>query len=179
MVGPLALALESGQDRVVAHAFFNEAVLAQIFIADHQVAGDHRHLHGVFEGLFRALFGEALLAVVNVFADLAVLVGPGDRLLVFGGIVDILVNAADDLGHIDRFATHPEVFFIEIGLEDGSGNTHGHGTDGKVGFAAHLGGGDPSAGKTQDLFRNIVGDLLFIGVLYIVTVNAESGQPLL
>ena len=179
VVGPLPLSLESGQDRVMPHAFFNEAVFAQIFIADHQVARDHRHLHGVFESLFRALFGKTLLAVVDVFADLAVLVGPGDRLLVFGRIVNVLVDAADDLGHIDRFAAHAEMFFIEIGLEDGAGDAHGDRTDGQIGFAAHLGGGDAGAGETQDLFGDVVGDLLFIGVLDVVTVNAERGQALL
>ena len=42
MVGPVALALEAGQDGVVAEGFLAEAELRQARIADHQVAHDHR-----------------------------------------------------------------------------------------------------------------------------------------
>ena len=44
MVGPLALPLEAAEDRVVADRLLAEAELGQPGVADHQVAGDHRHL---------------------------------------------------------------------------------------------------------------------------------------
>ena len=47
-VGPLALALETGQDGVMSQGFLAKAELSQARVANHQVAGDHRHLDDFF-----------------------------------------------------------------------------------------------------------------------------------
>ena len=161
------------------HAFFDESVFAEIFITGHQVAGDHRHLDGIFKCFFCTLFGKTLFAVVDVFADFAVLVCPGNGFLEFRGVVNVFIDAADDFAHIHGFAAHSEVFFIEIGIEDGTGDSHGDGTDGQVGFSAHLGSRHAGTGETQDFFRYIRGNFFLVGVLDIASVNAESRQAFL
>ena len=178
-VGPLTLPLESGGDRVVPAGLFHESHFREFFIADHEVAGNDRHLGDVFPDFF--LFRRRLsgFSVVNILVLPAVLLNPGNRLFVFFGIVDILVHAADDFALINGFTAHSEEFLKEIGIDDGTCDPHCDAAHRKIAFAAHVGDRKTGTHKTENLLFHIRGNLLAVLVLHVTAVNAERGNTLL
>ena len=94
-------------------------------------------------------------------------------------VVDSAFHAADDLYLVNAFAAHAQVVFEEVRVHDGTGDTHTYGADGKIGLAAEAGGGHGALGEAEDLFLNIGRNCLIVGVLDVVSVDAEGGQALL
>jgi hypothetical protein len=178
-VRPLPLALEAAGDGVVALGLLAEAHLLERRVADHQVAGDQRHLDRLLplavELLAAALGGRR----VEVLALGAVLLHPGQRLLVLGLVIDALVHAADELRHVDGLDAHAEVFLEERLVHDGAGDAHGDAAHAEVRLAAHGGHGQAGAGEAQDLLRHVLRDGVVAAVLDVAAVDAERGQALL
>ena len=179
VVGPLPLALESGGDGVVALGLLAESLLGQLRIADHQVAGDDRHLGDIFPHLLLLFRRLARFAVVDILILAAVRLDPGERLLIFRLVVDLLVDPADDFAHIDRFAAHVEVFLEEFGADDRTGDAHGDAAHREIGLAAHQADRHRRTGEGEDLCGDIFRNLGIGGVLHIAPVDAERGQSLL
>jgi hypothetical protein len=111
VVGPLALALETGGDRVVALRLFAESHFREHRISDHQIAGDQRHLHAVLPLAIELLAGAGGFRGVVIFAFRAVRLHPGEGLFIFGLVVLALAHAAGDFGHVDGLHPHAEPFF--------------------------------------------------------------------
>ena len=179
-VRPLALALETAQDGVVAQGFLPEAQLLEFGIALQEVTDDESHFHD--ESPVLVLLFPALLEVGTV-ADVVILLAmglrPGKGFLEFLGVVDAPVHAADDLHLVDAFAAHPEVVLEEVRIHDGTGDAHADGADGQVRLAPHGGGGDGGAGETKEFFLDIGRNDLVIRVLHVVTIDAEGRQAFL
>ena len=125
-VSPLALALETGSDSVVADSFFQEAHFAELRIALHQVADDERHLYyefpvGILACTVFLLFRTVL---VPTFVHLAPLFCPSHGLFVFFVVVDTFFHTAEDFCFVHAFVTHTEVFLEEVLIHDTTGDTH-------------------------------------------------------
>ena len=179
-VRPLALALETAQDGVVAQGFLPEAQFLELGIALQEVADDQGHLHD--EGPVRVLLLPGLLEVgpvADVVVFLAVGLRPGEGLLEFLVVVDAPVHAADDLHLVDAFAAHSKVVLEEVRIHDGAGDAHADGADGQVRLAPHGGGSDGGAGEAEEFLLDVRRNDLVIRVLHVVAVDAEGGQALL
>ena len=94
-------------------------------------------------------------------------------------VVDAPFHAADNLYLVNAFAAHAQVVFEEVRVHDGTGDAHAHGADGEVALSAHGCGCHGALGKAQDLFLHIGRNYLIIGILYVVSVDAEGGKALL
>ena len=74
-----------------------------------------------------ALFG-AVLEVLALIA-LAIFFGPCHSLGIFLVVIDAFFHAAEQLGFVNAFIAHSEVFLEEVGVNDRTGYTHAHGAD--------------------------------------------------
>ncbi|MEN9991533.1 MAG: hypothetical protein RLZZ224_1235 [Verrucomicrobiota bacterium] len=179
VVGPLALTLEARADGVVALAFFGITFGREAWVTDHQVAGDESHFHGNFPLVIQlraaagGFWGVVILALVAVIAD------PSEGALVFLGVVDFVIDATEELGHIDRFHAHAEVFFKESLVDDRAGDAHRHAAHGEVRLTAHRSDGETGAAEAEDLFLDIGRDRGIARVLDIATVDTKSRKALL
>ena len=131
VVGPLALALEPGEDGVMAVGFLEKPLSAQVGVADHEVADDHGHLDAHGPGLVLAVAGMPHVGGVDVRAFLAVGLDPFEGPLEFGVGVDPLLEAAVDLAHVDGLVAHAEVVLEEVRVDDGAGDAHRDRADGE------------------------------------------------
>src|SRR5437899_355148 len=121
MVRPVPLALEAGQDGVVAERLLAEAQLSQARVANHKVADNDRALYNEFPFPILAPPGVrasiVILALGTVFPDPAV--GP----LEFFLVQNLLLDPANQFGHVDALHTHPEEVFEEILVNNRAGDT--------------------------------------------------------
>ncbi len=180
-VGPLTLALESGQQSVVAESFFLESGFEQTWVALHQVAHDHGHLHHKLPVAVLGGAGFLLFRDVDVlaFVHLAVLFGPCHGAGEFLFIVYAFGHTAHDLGHVHRLIAHAQIFLEEVGIDHGSGYAHGHAAERQIGLAPHLSHGESRTGETEQLLCHIGRNSVVGEVLYVVSVDAESRQAFL
>lgn len=178
VVRPLALALDAPYDGVVAAALLDEAHFRQAGIADHKVPHDEHVLDHKFPLGILLLPAELHIRWVLIKALLAVGPGPGQGLFKLLVVVDALIHPAEDLGLIHGLAAHSEVFLEQVLVQDAARDAHAHGTDLQIAVAPHTLGGNARLGKEQDLFPHVRGDLLVLGVLHVVAVDAE-GRPAL
>ena len=127
-VRPLALSLESTGNGVVAQSLLL-ATNGQVLVAIEQVLDDAHHLHHKFPGLF--LFLRCLLHFGRVLVEsfLAMLLRPGQGLLEFLLIVDVLGHPADNFNLIHGLHPHSQILLEEVAVDDGAGNTHTNGTN--------------------------------------------------
>ena len=119
------------------------------------------------------------LGRVLVPAEGDVLIHPFHGALELVVVVDALVPAADDLGHVHGLVAHAQVFFKKLGVGRGTGDAHGDGAQRHVGLAAHLRHRQAGLGKPQQLFLDVVGNGVIADVLYVMAVDAERRQTLL
>ena len=135
VIGPLPLALEAGNDGVVAYHLLLE-FLGEIGVALYEILYDAVHLYGKFPLLALFLVGKpyaALLAQelhgfgIVVAALLAVLECPRQRLFIGFVVVYALLHAAEYLYLIDGFDAQAEVFLHELLVYDGAAYAHAHG----------------------------------------------------
>ena len=180
-VGPLSLALEPASDGVVSGGLLFEAHFGEFRIADHQVAEDHRHLDHILPDLvfLFARIAEVFRVEVLAFVRLAVFFDPGHGPSELLLIIDAQFDAACNLRAVHGFVAHAQIFLEEIGIGHRTGNAHGHGTDRKIGFAAHLHDGDGRAAEAQQLLFYVGGDAVVVLLLHFGAVDTECGQPLL
>ena len=178
VIGPLTLSLKTAGNGVMTAGFFHKAHFRQFRIADHQVAGDHAHLRDIIPHFFVAFRREGI-AVAEVFTLLAVFPDPFTGFGIFFRIVDIFVDAADDLAHIHRFATDVQILFKEFRIHNGTGDPHRHRADGEIRFPAHERDRDGGTGETEQFFLHVVRDDRIGGILHIPPVDTESGQTFL
>ena len=182
IVGPLALALHTGSDGVVAQTLLLEAQLLETRVAVHQVVDDKHILDGELPVLVLLLAGLGLaylLVVVVALIGLAVLLGPSHGLLVLLRVIDTLVHTAQDFDQVHILGTHAEIVLEEVGVDDTSGNTHTGVTHAQIALAAHRSHSLCGAGKAQYLFCHVGWDSVVVEVLHIMAVDAESRQTLL
>ena len=177
-VRPLTLSLEARCDGVVANHFFF-ASFRKVLVAVHQILDDAHHLHDELPVLILlfSVFLHRFRILVKAFD--AVCLRPGQRLFKLCLIVDALCHAADDFHLVHGLHAHAKIFFNKSGIDDGTADSHADGTDLQVGFSPHGGNGNRRPAKAQQLLRHILRDLRFIHILYIMSVNAESGKSLL
>ena len=173
VVSPLTLTLEAGRDGAVAASLFLEAQLGQARVAVHEVAGDDRHLGDELPPVL-VLLGVLPLRRVPVLALLEVLADPLVGLLVLFGVVDALIDAAGELGHVDVFVTHAEVGAEEVGVDDGAGDTHGDGAHGQVGLTLHLRDSQAGGRVVEEAGTHVLGDGGVVSVLHVLAVDAEG-----
>ena len=179
-VRPLALALEPAQDGVVAQGFLSEAHFLELGVALQEVLDDNGHLYHELPVLVFLFPGFLeVRAVAHILVLLAVLLGPGKRLLKLLMVVDAPFHAADNLHLVYAFAAHAQVVFEEVRVHDGTGDAHAHGADGQIRPAPQGGGGHGGAGKAEELFLHIGRDGLVVSVLDVMSVDAEGGEALL
>ena len=114
-----------------------------------------------------------VLAVAEVF------VRPGQRHFQLNFIIDFLVDAAAQFGHINRLDLHPQPGFKEVMVDDGASDAHRNAPHGEIAFPFHTGNGKPGAGKTQQLFLNVGRDGGVVGILDIMAVDRERRDPFL
>ena len=131
-------------------------------------------------GLVLSFAGIPRVGGVDVRAFLAVGLDPFEGPLELGVVVDPLVEAADDLAHVDGLVAHAEVVLEEVRVDDRAADAHRDRADGKVGLAPHPGGGEARPGEAEDLLGDVGGDGLgVLQVLDVAAVDAEGGQALL
>ena len=174
MVGPLALALEAGDDGVVSEGFFTEAGFCQSWVADHQVAGDESHFDRLLPLLVELGAGTFRFRGVPIFAFATVLFCPSEGFLFFRSVEDSAIHPADELGHVDTFDAHAEVGFKEVGIDDRPGNAHGGSSHGEVGAIAHSGDGETGLAEAENFFGDVGGYFQVTSFLDIATVDAEG-----
>jgi len=167
VIRPLALALETGSDGVVALRFLAKTHRGELGIADHEVAGDDRHLDGFLPfavELFTRAFG---LGRVVIFALRTILLHPRERLRIFGLIENALVHAAEKFRHVNRLDAHSQIILEERLVHDRAGDAHRDAAHAEIGFAAHQRDREPGANEAKDFFRHIGGNGLVAAVLHI------------
>ncbi len=181
LLGTAKLALESGQQSVVAESFFLESGFEQTWVALHQVAHDHGHLHHKLPVAVLGGAGFLLFRDVDVlaFVHLAVLFGPCHGAGEFLFIVYAFGHTAHDLSHVHRLIAHAQIFLEEVGIDHGSGYAHGHAAERQIGLAPHLSHGESRTGETEQLLCHIGRNSVVGEVLYVVAVDAESRQAFL
>ena len=108
VVRPLALALEAGGCRIVAHRFLLEPQLREARVSYHEVAADHRHLHHELPVRVLLRAGALRGGRVAVEALGAVLFHPVEGFRELDRIVDLLVHAAGELRHVHHLVAHAE-----------------------------------------------------------------------
>ena len=170
--------------------------LEQFLVAVHEVVDDHHVLHGELpvavllltrQALALAVEGrhvgagrnDAVLIVVVALVHLAVLVDPLHGTVELLVVVDAEVHAAQNLHQVDILRAHAEVVLEEVGVDDAAGDAHAGVAQREVALAAHRGHGLSGACKAQQLLGYIIGNGVVGGVLHVVAVDAEGGQPLL
>ena len=94
-------------------------------------------------------------------------------------VVDLLVDAPGELGHVDHLVAHAQPALEEPRVHDGAGDAHGDRAHGEVRGAAHAGRGEPGPGELQELLLHVGGDAGVAAVLHVPAVDAERGQALL
>ena len=141
VIGPLALTLHTAKEGIMTEGLFFVTHLLQARIAVHQVAYNHHGLDGKLPVgiLLLAVLAFALtvegshgcageertvLVVVVSFLRLAVFLNPSHRLLKLLGVEDIEIDTAQNLHQRNIFCTHSQIMLQEVGIHDGSGNTH-------------------------------------------------------
>ena len=92
---------------------------------------------------------------------------------VFFGVVDAFRHAADDLGHVDRFVAHAEIFLEEVGIDHRSGDAHRYAAHREIRFAAHRGHSLCGACEAEYLLGYVGGYGVVVKILHVVTVDAE------
>ena len=147
-VGPLPLPLEPSGDGTPTESLLTPALLSQARVPGHQVAGDERHLDRVAPPLVMQL---RFLVVrrVEVLALPEVLTHPGERLLMLLDVVDLLIDAARELAHVDVLVAHTEVLGPELVLDHGARDAHRHRPHGQVGASLHLGDSQSTDGVVE------------------------------
>ena len=164
----------------MAQGFLSKAQFLQLGIALQEIPDDDGHLHGELPVLVLFLTGFLQIRpVADIFVFLAVLFSPFERLLELFVVVDAPFHPADDLHFVDAFTAHPQVVFEEVRVHDGTGDTHADGADGEVALSPHGGGRHGAFGKAEDLFLYIGRDGLVVGILHVVSVDAEGGKAFL
>ncbi|MPM64699.1 hypothetical protein SDC9_111587 [bioreactor metagenome] len=109
----------------------------------------------------------------------AVLAGPGERAFELLLVIDVLVDAADEFAHVDRFATHPEILFEEVGVDDRAGNAHRNAAHRQIGLAAHHARRDRGTGEAEQFFAHVFRNGGIGGVLHVAPVNTKRRKSLL
>ena len=100
----------------MAAGFFGPSLFCQLGVAFHQVVADQHHLGTGFPPIFMAL-GMLVLFRVVVLSDGEVFLHPLQGLFVLFFVVDLLVDTAVELGHIDVLIAHAKVGAEEFVLD--------------------------------------------------------------
>ncbi len=177
-IGPLALALETGRDRVVADGFLGELRI-ELVAAAHQLLDDNHHFHHKLPVLLLLLRRPADEFRVLVESFLAVRLRPGQGALILVMVVDALGHAADDLHLIHGLHAHPQPGLNEIAVDDRTADAHADRPDLQIGFPAHRRHGHRRAPEPQQLLFHIFRDRSVVRVADLMAVDAECRKPLL
>ena len=153
--------------------------LREILVAVHQILDDHRHLHHKFKLFLFFLVGVLKPLRILIEADLAGFFCPGQRLLVLCFVVNFLAHPADDLHLIHGLHPHTQVRLDEIGINDGTADSHCDGTDLQVGFSSHGSRSHSRTAEAQQFFSHILRNRCVVRLADVMAVNAESRQSLL
>ena len=178
-VRPVTLTLEATADGVEAQALFLAIDGLEVGVAVHHVAEDDGHEDRLAQGALLLLGGKHEVGAVAVRTNLHILLGPLHGQVELGLVVDAELHAAAHFGHVDSLHAHAHVAFPEVLVNDGTGDTHGAATDGKVALATQGGHGKTGAGEAQNLLSHVLGDGGIVGVLHVVAVDGECGNTLL
>ncbi len=116
------------------HGLFRIAHLRQSGISDHQIPGNHCHLHNGFPVLIHFL--PALFDPVHVTSFPAFLLYPCEGMPELLRIKDIQVQAPAKLGHVDLLHPHSQIIFKEVMIDHGTGDPHGGAAHCKIGLVS-------------------------------------------
>ena len=177
-VRPLALALETAGNRIVADHFFLTP-FGEIRVAVHEVLDDQVHLQGEFPVLILLFSGPLQRFGVLIKALFDILCRPGFQLLELFLIVNAFRHAPDNLDLVDGFHSHAQVFFDELAVDDGAAYAHADRADLQIALAAHGGDGNCRSGKAEQLFLYVFRNDGVVGILNITAVDTEGGKPFL
>ena len=176
VVRPLALPLEARRNGVVPVGLLDEAELGQGGVALHEVTTDEEHLDAVVELLVVLLLGEAVGLGVAVVPDGEVLPSPGQGGLVLLVVIDAVGDAAVDLDHVDVLGAHSQVVDEELLGDATARDPHRDGPDREVAAPLHEADPQRCTRVAQDVLDDVVGQAGVVGVLDVVSVDAEAGD---
>jgi len=161
----------------MTESFLFSSLSTEIWIANHEVAHDHRHFDAGFPyPVFadsRMLFIERIVVLTFFAIGLYPLHCPTK----FCFRIDFFFDTPHNFAHIDIFVAHAKVFSKEIGVDDRACYTHGYGAYREVALSTHPCSSDTRASEAQNLLCNILWNSLSIrNVLDIPTIDAKSWQ---
>ena len=177
MISPLPLPLKSCCNGIVSQHFFLTS-LGQIGIAPHEILNDQCAFHRKFP-IFILLFS-AVSCILRIFVKAlrTVFPGPGQSLIIGFLIINFLLNTAQNFHFIHRLHPHPQIFFKEIRVYTGAGNTHTGASNLQVRRTSHRSRRHCCPGKSQQFFLHILGNSGIIRFLNVLSINPESRQSL-
>ena len=180
-VGPLTLSLETCRNSIVADSLFLEAHLAELGIAQHQVANDEGHLHYKFPVGILACTVLLLLGTVFVptLVHLTVFLCPSHSLGILLVVVDTLFHAAEDFCLVHALVAHAQIFLEEVLVDDTACNTHALATYRQVALATHSCNCQGGTCPTQNLLLYISRNSVVCQILNVMAIDAECRQTLL
>ena len=179
MIGPLALALETGGDGVMPERLLAPALRGQLRIARHQIARHQRHLHRNLPFPVQLRARAARLGSIVILPLPAIFLHPFHRLLEFRPVVNAPFHAPDEFAHVHRLHPHPQIILEKGGVHHRAGNAHGNASHPQVRLAPHHRHRQPGAAESQNLLPHVLRDGLVFRVLHVPPVNSEGRQPLL
>ncbi len=180
VISPLPLPLESGQNCVVPQGLLVSAFALKVRVAHHEVAHDYGHLDAGFPRLVHsgARMPHGWRIVVRAFH--AVFLCPLHGAFEFGIGIDLFVQAAHNLAHVDILVAHAKVFLEEIRIDDGTRDAHGNIANGEIALVAHRGRGNGSPCKLKDFLRNVLWNVADVAhVLYVAAIDSKGWQAFL
>ena len=104
---------------------------------------------------------------------------PCHRTLEFRGIENSVVDATQELRHVDRLDPHAEETFEQGLINDGSCDPHRNAAHREIRLPAHGGDRQPGTRKSKNLLLHILRYRPIVGILDILPVNPEGRQPFL
>ena len=184
-VRPVALALETACNGVLAQRFLMPAQLGELRVAIENIAHNDAHFCNEFPILiggnhlgFRDNFGQ-VFALVAVKALFAVGANPAKRLFVFLGVVNAQRHAAQDFGEVAPLSADTKIFLEHFRVAVAAHNAHGNSAHIDIGFVFHPAHGNGTACIAQNFFLYIGGNGFVGCILHVVAVDGKSGQSLL
>ena len=147
VIGPLSLPLKTGRQRLVSYRLLAQSHLRELWIADHQISSDQRHLYTVRPLAVDLLTRTLGLRAVVVVTLGAILFDPRHRFVVLVLIELIFVHPSDELGHVDIFDPHPQPFFPKAEIDHRTCDSHRGPAHRQVSLATHQCGRQSTLGK--------------------------------
>ena len=175
----MALSLEPGRDGVIAQRFLHAAHRSEFWVTLHHVADAHRHQQTLPQDRGILLFIATILLRVFILAETEMCLRPVQGQLKFLLVVNLMIDAATQFGHIHRLHLHPQPGFKEVVIDNRARNPHRDAAHRQITFPLHAGDRQARPGEAQQFFLNVCRDGLVARILYIVAIYGKRRDPFL